>query len=152
MIREIAQGDPPAVVVRLETVEPLQPPISAIRLLWWILKAKRGWYVPIKPLEVPDREFEWLTIGSPTWSGMPAGPVLSFLERDLPGIRFRQARYVISCRRSWEENARYLETRVGRPMTGRVLPYEGSLIRSYVETWRDVCRRGFDEDKETGFL
>lgn len=152
LISEIAQRDPLAVVVRLETVEPLQPPVSTLRLLWWILKARRGWYVPIKPIEVPDKEFEWLIVGSPTWSGLPAGPVLSFLERDLHGIRFRQARYVISCRRSWEENARYLEKRIGQPMTGQVVPYEGSLVRSYVETWRDLCRRRFDEDQETGFL
>ena len=152
LILELAKQDPSAVVVRLEPVEPLVPPISTLRLLWWILKARRGWRVPIKPVEIPTQAFDDLIIGSPTWSGLPAGPVRSFLDHDLPTIRFRQASYVIACRRSWEENARYLEERIGQPMTGQVVPYEGGTIRSYLETWRHACRRPFDRNRETGSL
>jgi hypothetical protein len=152
LILDLAKRDPSAVVLQLEPVEPLIPPISTLRLLWWILKARRGWDVPIKPVKIPAQEFDGLVIGSPTWSGLPAGPVRSFLDRDLPGIRFRRASYIISCRRSWEGTVRYLEERIGQPMTGRVVPYEGSTIRSYLETWRHACRRPFDRNRETGSL
>lgn len=145
LIHEMARQDPMALVVPLKTVEPRRPPISTLRLLRWIIKARGEWRIPIQPIDIPDQEFDWLVIGSPTWSGKPAGPVLSFLDRYLSEIRFKQARYVISCRRSWQENALYLQERIGQPMTGEVVPYQGSPIQSYLQVWRDLCRRSFKD-------
>ena len=142
LVEDLHRNDPELLVVRLETIEDLRPPISTVKLLWLnVLALFVGRRIPIKQVVIPDMVYDYLLIAAPTWGSKPAGPILSFLDRDLGRIRFRQARYMISCRGFWRGNSRYLERKIGRRMTGCVVPYGGSLPGSIVEVWRDICRR-----------
>ena len=105
----------PALAVTTERLETIQPQSLPFPSLWQLLLAMftafLGKRVPVKPIKIKHTDqWDLIILAGPTWSYLPSGPVLAFLDGEGQMIcRQQRVMALISCRAYWRLHNWYIK-------------------------------------------